>query len=382
MAADWHPANGFEQLVTRLVLSASYVSAARYPTEERDIIDIGLCVIKRCGIYTEEYKAWIGMENAGQLASPRVKQTLDSFKGFWSNAITLVNQTSVPASQNGYGMVAVDNNGGSIASYGESLANFGAAYAATQETVKSQADSLAAIQAQLAGLQQFCMAVGQQQPPPNNIYYAPQQQQRCHNNSRNNRGGRGGSGGGFNGNGGGYSQQPASQQGQQSGGRGFVRPTPYKRHDNWNYCHTHGSDVKNGHTSATCNRQGPDHNPNAMRANMMGGLPAGMHKTILPSTTGRTPPPHRQQQQQQQPPGSYYPTQNTWQQPPAQFGQRFTMAMPTPQQDAAMMNFVGQFPPSALTPQQQMTQQQQPDHPLQQQPNQCSFPPFQQFRHF
>jgi hypothetical protein len=52
-----------------------------------------------------------------------------------------------------------------------------------------------------------------------------------------------------------------------------------------------------------------------------------------------------------------------------------------------MMNYVGQFPPSAMTPQQQMPQQQQPNHPQQQmpqqqQPNQCSFPPFQQFRHF
>ncbi len=84
-------------------------------------------------------------------------------------------------------MAVIDDNGGSIALYGESMANFGTAYAATQETVKSQTDSLAAIQAHLAGLQQFCMAVGQQQPPPNNIYYAPQQQQRRHNNSRNNR---------------------------------------------------------------------------------------------------------------------------------------------------------------------------------------------------
>jgi hypothetical protein len=33
--------------------------------EEHDIIDIGLRVIKRCGMYAEEYKAWIGMENAG-----------------------------------------------------------------------------------------------------------------------------------------------------------------------------------------------------------------------------------------------------------------------------------------------------------------------------
>ena len=100
---------------------------------------------------------------------------LDSFKGFWSNAITLVNQTSIPALQYGYGMAAMDDDGGSITLHGESLANFGAAYAATQETVKSQADSISTIQVQLVGLQEFCMAVRQQQPPPNNIYYAPQQ---------------------------------------------------------------------------------------------------------------------------------------------------------------------------------------------------------------
>jgi hypothetical protein len=57
MAADWQPADGFEQLITRLFLGASYASAARYPMEERDIIDIGLRVIKCCGMYAKEYKA-------------------------------------------------------------------------------------------------------------------------------------------------------------------------------------------------------------------------------------------------------------------------------------------------------------------------------------
>ncbi len=106
---------------------------------------------------------------------------------------------------------------------------------------------------------------------------------------------------------------------------------------------------------------------------MMGGSSAGMHKTVLPSASGRTPP-RQQQQQQQRPPVSYYPMQNMWQQPPAQFGQRFTMSVPPPQQGTAMMNYIGQFPPSAMTPQQQMPQQEQP--------NQISFPPFQQFRQF
>ena len=46
--------------------------------------------------------------------------------------------------------------------------------------MKSQAPSLAAMQGQLANIQQFCMVIGQQ--PPSNIYqppsnsYAPAQQ--------------------------------------------------------------------------------------------------------------------------------------------------------------------------------------------------------------
>jgi len=55
----------------------------------------------------------------------------------------------------------VMDNDTSIASYGESIANFSAAYAATQESMKSQATTMAAMQGQLANIQQFCMAVNQ-----------------------------------------------------------------------------------------------------------------------------------------------------------------------------------------------------------------------------
>jgi hypothetical protein len=51
-----------------------------------------------------------------------------------------------------------------------------------------------------------------------------------------------------------------------------------------------------------------------------------------------------------------------------------TMAMPPPQQGTAMMNYVGQYPQVTMAPQQQVPQQQQP--------NQFSFPPFQQFGQF
>ncbi len=59
MAADWHPADGFDALTLRLFTGAAYGDACRYPISNRDVIDIGIRVIKRCGLYSEEYKQWI-----------------------------------------------------------------------------------------------------------------------------------------------------------------------------------------------------------------------------------------------------------------------------------------------------------------------------------
>jgi hypothetical protein len=76
MAADWHPSDGFEPLSTHLFIAASYTSAARYPMDDRVVIDIGLRVIKRCGMYSEEYKNWIARENE----TLPIAETIDSFK--------------------------------------------------------------------------------------------------------------------------------------------------------------------------------------------------------------------------------------------------------------------------------------------------------------
>jgi hypothetical protein len=150
MAANWHPSDGFEPLAMLLFISASYTSAARYPIDDRDIINIGLRIIKRCGMYSEEYKNWIAHENK----TLAIVETINSFKEYWANAIALVNQMAVPASQHGYGMAAMDDNA-LLASYSESLANFDAVYATTQESIKTQATSLASMQGQLTNIQQF-----------------------------------------------------------------------------------------------------------------------------------------------------------------------------------------------------------------------------------
>jgi hypothetical protein len=129
-------------------------------------------------------------------------------------------------------------------------------------------------------MQQYCMTIQQQSPPTN---YAVQQQ--CGPNNRrglsrhNNK------------NGGGRTnyQQPGQQPTYRM--RAPLRPpTPYKHYKNWCYCHMHGGNVDNSHTSATCVKPGPMHNSHATHANTMGGSTAGMHKTILPSASGRALP--------------------------------------------------------------------------------------------
>jgi hypothetical protein len=99
-------------------------------------------VIKCCGKYAKEYKAWIARE----AICPKIVENLNLFKTFWSAKITLVNQTAIPASLHGYGMAAIIKDNASVELYGESIANFGAAYATTQESVRSQGLTIASLQ--------------------------------------------------------------------------------------------------------------------------------------------------------------------------------------------------------------------------------------------
>ncbi len=267
----------------RLFNSASYASAAHYPMDDRNVIDIGLLVIKHCGMYAKEYglngvssgydvilnySYWILRKNAVLL----IVETIDSFKEYWADAIALVNQTAVLALQHGYSMTAVDNDE-SVALYGDLLANFRAVYAAMQESMKSQADSMVAMQSQLANFQQFYMAVSQQ--PPSSIY-TPDQQQCTFNNRNKHIGGGQNSSRGF-------PQQPTVSFGNTGGSQqqALHSLTPYKHWENQNYCQIHSGYVDDTHTSATCGKPEPTHNPNASCTNIMGGLVARIHKIIF-----------------------------------------------------------------------------------------------------
>jgi hypothetical protein len=251
IAANWHPSNCFDALTLGLFMSAAYPNATGYPIVDRNIVNIGIRVIKQCGLYAEEYKSWI----ARATATPHIVKMLDTFKKFWADKITLVNQTAIPASLHGYGMAAV-NNDDTEASYSESIANFGAASAATQESVKTQATMIVLMQTQLQAMQLYCMGL-QQQPPP--TIYALQQQTRGGRGYARHTQSTGGRGGG------GY-QAPTT-----TGHQSTTPSTPFKRFENWNYCHTHGGDIAITHTSQTCCWPSPNHNRTATRTDTKGG---------------------------------------------------------------------------------------------------------------
>ena len=146
---------------------------------------------------------------------PTNRQNDQLLQGILGDAIALVNQTAILAPQHGYGMTAMDDDT-SVASYGDLLANFGATFAAMQEIIKSQADSLVAMQNQLLNIQ-LRMNVGQQ--PPSSGYTPAQQLRTFTNHNKRDGGGQGNSRG--------FPQQPTMNYGGTGGGQQQnIRPPP------------------------------------------------------------------------------------------------------------------------------------------------------------
>jgi hypothetical protein len=327
MAADWHPSMGFEVLTSRLFRVVTFASLFGHPLTNKDTVDIGVRVLNRTGLFGKEYKVWI-------LRGDNPSNAIDfaAFKSFWENAVQIAAFTAVPASNHRYGM-GLANDDNDMASLTDAISNFGTAYAATQESLRSNTANINAIQGQL---QMLCQALGNGQPPPGVINYQQRPRggrgrgQQCGGNN----GGRGGyGGGGYNGgganhnsgnqqtvNGGGGGYNGGNQNAHGGGGGGYNGgggtnsggyctvtgdpPTPIKRFENWNYCSTHGGNVDNYHTSETCPRPRENHQRKATRNNTMGGSMHGMHKTILPSAAGRQAPTPRPPP----PPINYIPT--------------------------------------------------------------------------
>jgi hypothetical protein len=105
MALEWHPSQGFELLIARLFCGATFANLAKYPIPNADIVDIGIRVLHRTGLFAKEYKAWITRGNDATNTMNSV-----AFRSFWETAVNIAAFTATPASQHGYGMAAANND--------------------------------------------------------------------------------------------------------------------------------------------------------------------------------------------------------------------------------------------------------------------------------
>ena len=286
MTTQWTPTDGFDSLVHRLFLAETYATCANHPLQPHQILDAAVIVIQNCGLYPEEMKAW-------KKRTPAEGNDYAAFKVFWEQAIRVADtSTATPAAQYDYGMnineISGDDksNASRTSALESSISTFGSAYAATEERVRTQTDTINNMQGQLNALQQqLCHAV-MTRPPTYPPPYNPR-----NNNYNNNNNQRGGYGNG--GRGGGYQRNNNQHMPTGPPATQMSVPTPYKRFENMNYCHTHGGDVDDFHTSTTCSKPGPYHVYHATRDNTMGGSISGLHKTIMPSASGRRPAQNR-----------------------------------------------------------------------------------------
>ena len=149
MALDWHPLQGFELLVARLFRGATFANLAKYPIPDDDIVNIGIRVLHHTGLFAEEYKAWITCGD-----DPTNLMSFAAFRAFWEMAVNIAAFTATPALHHGYGMAAAKDKA-STTLLTDAVNNFGVAYAATQESLRSNNRQL----------QMLCNMIGNQPPP-------------------------------------------------------------------------------------------------------------------------------------------------------------------------------------------------------------------------
>ena len=271
-------------------------TAGRAAFTPDQIVKAAETLILHSGKYQIAYREWIAL--------PEANKTYNEFKTRFSNEYQLQNElNNSTADEHEYANnINEDNN------LDEAFNNFAMATAADRTTITQLTETNASLssqnnqlQAQLNEIQSQLNAINfaqqqlqkpQQQNPPPQSYTIPPQQQIQLRNTRG-RGGQIQTRGGRTLN---RNQQnwpttqniclPTNNHNMQNPSIfvGSQQQNPnniYKRYNNWNYCFTHGFDVGNGHTSATCRFPNWNHNYNATRNNIMGGSIKNVNK-IMP----------------------------------------------------------------------------------------------------
>ena len=294
MLTDWHPNDGFETLVKQIQDGVLFAIYANKPFQDDEVVDMATQVAMKSGMFGECYKMWHRSDN-------QAEKTWANWQEHWRREYQLNFSMSKSASKFGFGMAAIEPAPHQEVQFEQAASDFASAHSATQSTISGltqTSQGLAAANQQLAAqnqqLQMMLAAQQQQlQAAPQTMPFQWNQNnnggrrngRRNNNNSRRNNNQRNNSG-----------WNPNQQnQGQRQQARWQQRPWPcllatgqpinplnIKTFNNDNYCWTHGHNIANNHTSATCRTPHPSglHQYGATKRNMMGGNPDGenMHK--------------------------------------------------------------------------------------------------------
>jgi len=364
MKAAWTLQDGWERLEQQIEDSQLFALFAHHAITDHELVDTAIGVIGQTGLFANQYEQWH--------ESPDDQKTWNHFKSFWKAKIKLKADTSLNASQFGYGGSANEHpQTDADAEYTNSVANFANAHNNTQNTLNNLSTSNAQLNGVIPQIQQQMnymqmqmaqMANAQQwqgNPNNNNQNKNNNNNYRNNNNNRNrNNNNRNRNTNANNGTWTGYNNN--RNTGGNTRNNMPDRPSHVKLYNNNGYCWTHGHDQPSDHTSQTCKYRHPNHCATATKNNTQGGNPKFVERTQWPNAAGY-PEYVLQRRQQGNQQANHQWNGNNNPNPQPQFGGN-TMQMPTyqfgPQNGQQQMQGQQSFP---TMPQQQFggfTQQQ------------------------
>ena len=296
--AEWSPSDGVTALFRRVRKALAYAIAAGSPIPERIAVDATLRLISRSGVYkdaflafkrlqVQDYNALVAHFTQAELDNRECSATMGEM-GYGMNATddsvldddeatkafteTLTNFAGQLSEQSRDGTSAMQRLEATVVAMGQQMAMLMQQTTASAQQ-QQQAATAAALQQQAALAAAMQQQTQQQRAPKQRQPAQPQTQWQmppyCAPTGMPMQG---------------FPMQQQVPGMQQAPAQQPSKPmNPTKYFANWNYCWTHGYDVADNHTSATCPKPAANHQFMATRQNTLGGSKKAMHKVQFPT---------------------------------------------------------------------------------------------------
>ena len=247
MRALWDPNSPFDCLVQQLEDDQDYADDGGQPYTADQLLCIAYTLVFKTGLYFEDCKAWN--------AKPNDDKTWTTFKMHFHRAQRLLHDQLRTTKQAGFTSNVAIHHHPNVTQpppeYREALVNLTTSAAADRKLLTTLATTVANINDHIQHLNKPPVASVNNSETTNSTALSSITSSVTD-----------------------LQQQLADLKCEYEQLHNKQTRHPRTRHDNRNYCWTHGHRVGNKHTSATCQNKAPGHQDNATRENTMGGSEA------------------------------------------------------------------------------------------------------------